>query len=578
MNLRNKKTHKQQAMIKHILLPVLAALFITSCKVNDGREADLIVTNAHVITVNPDKTLVEAFAVKDEKIIAIGTAKEIKKYKGDSTRVVDAQGKTIVPGFYDAHLHPRFIYPEHHMLGTVDLTPPRVSSMEDLIGLLKEKAAVTPKGQWVTGSRYSDIKIGRHPGCEDLDKVSTEHPVMVRHSSGHVSACNSYALKMAGINKNTPDPAGGAFDRFKNGEPNGVLREGAGWLVRQAGPGMPEASEEEQLQAFLLCFENFVAKGITSVGDAGVGPDKMEMYQKAYHAGQPVRVNAMINARYLAQAKTMISDTAIPQTSLCAKTIKLFHGNSLSGRTCWLKEPYDMINPETGKKDYFGIPPGRSQQELDSIILAIHLAGFQAAVHSNGDREIPMVLLAFERALEEKPMSNHRHRIEHCSVVNDSILQVIKNNDVVLATHSYVYEHGDKMEAYGEARWDMMHANKTALDMGIPVAGNSDYGVSAADPLLRIQSMVTRKHVDGKVYGAKQKISVEEALKVWTLGSAYSFFEESIKGSITPGKLADFVILSEDPTKVDPETIKDIEVEATFIGGKEVYKKNSVPL
>ncbi len=553
-----------------VLCPLAVLLIIGSCAPS-GEKADLVVKNALVITVDSAKQAAEAFAIKDGKFLAVGSDSEIDKYIGDSTELIDASGKTIVPGFYDSHMHPRYIYPEMHVLGTVDLSPPRISSMEELVKIMSEKADSTPKGMWVKGSRYSDIKLGKHPTRHDLDKISTEHPVFIRHSSGHVSACNSYALKMANVGENTEDPAGGAFDRDDMGKPNGILREKAAYIIYKAGPEMPEATEEEKLEAFLKCFDNFTAKGITSIGDAWVDPETIEMYRKAYHNGQVVRVNMMISNKFFDEAKKLEPDPTIPEEFLKANTIKLFHGNSLSGRTCWLNEPYDMINPKTGKKDYYGIPPARSQESLDSIILAIHKAGFQAAIHSNGDREIPMVLEAIEKAINQIPNKDHRHRIEHCSVVNDSILKKIKELGVVMATHSYVYEHGDKMEAYGEARWDMMHANKTAFDMGIALAGNSDYGVSAADPLLRIQSMVTRRHMDGKVYGPEQKVSVEEALQIWTMGSAYSFFEEDIKGSITKGKLADFVILSDDPRTVEENKIKDIQVMATYIDGNKVY-------
>ena len=184
-----------------------------------------------------------------------------------------------------------------------------------------------------------------------------------------------------------------------------------------------------------------------------------------------------------------------------------------------------------------------------------------------------MVLDALERALDRRPREDHRHRIEHASIVNPTILRRVKELGVVLALHSYIYEHGDKMEAYGAARWKMMHANRSALDLGIPVAGNSDYGVSGADPMLRIQSMVTRASAEGKVYGAEQRISVEEAIGVWTLGGAYSTFDEKVKGSIEADKLADFVILSADPTRVAAATIKDIAVDMTFIDGKVAYAR-----
>lgn len=554
------------------LFALISLFAIISC--NNTEKATIIIKNANILTMDSTLLSAKAFAINKGLFIAVGSNKSIEKYIGDSTQVIDMQGKTIVPGFYDAHMHPRLIFPELHPRGVVNLAPPSVESMDELISALRKKAEVTPEGYWVTGARYSDIKVGRHPTATDLDKVSTTHPVFIRHSSGHVSACNSYALKMAGINKNTPDPAGGKFDRDAKGIPNGVLREGAAHIIHKAGPTLYKLSEQEEVDAFIRCFNNFLAKGITSIGDAGVSPGKYELYKKAFYAGQPVRVNAMMHYRYYDSLANLKTDSTIPETNLRCKTVKLFHGNSLSGRTCWLNEPYDMVNPETGKKDYYGIAPGRSQQTLDSIVARVHNAGLQIAVHSNGDREIPMVLQAIEKALKVAPNINHRHRIEHCSVVNDSILRTIKQLGVVIATHSYVYEHGDKMEAYGEKRWNMMHANKSAIEMGIPVAGNSDYSVSAADPMMRIQSMVTRKHIDGKVYGPKQKITVNQALYVWTMGSAYSFFEEDLKGSISPGKLADFIVLSEDPNVVKPETIKDIIVEKTFIGGHQVYARS----
>jgi hypothetical protein len=186
-----------------------------------------------------------------------------------------------------------------------------------------------------------------------------------------------------------------------------------------------------------------------------------------------------------------------------------------------------------------------------------------------------MLLEAFEKALTRLPRPDHRHRIEHASVASPDILEKVKELGLVLVLHSYVYEHGDKMEEFGADRWGMMHANRSALDMGIPVAGNSDYGVSAAIPLLRIQSMVTRTSAEGKVYGPEQKISPEEAIRVWTMGSAFSVFEEEVKGSIEAGKLADFVILSADPTAVPVDEIKDIVVDTTVVGGKVVYDGNS---
>ena len=245
--------------------------------------------------------------------------------------------------------------------------------------------------------------------------------------------------------------------------------------------------------------------------------------------------------------------------------IKLFHGNSLSGQTCWVTEPY------AGRPDYFGVPPARTQVQLDDLVLRLHRAGLQVCIHSNGDREIAMVLTAIERAQAAHPRPDARHRIEHCSIVDATLIARIKAAGVVPVPHAYLWEHGDKHEAYGAARWEWMHAARAFLDAGIPVASHSDAPVAEADALLRIQDLVTRRSAEGKVYGASQRISPTQALRIWTLGGAYATFEESQKGSITVGKFADFVVLGADPLAAPPDTIKDIAVELTVVGGRIVH-------
>ncbi len=535
--------------------------------------ADLAVISANIITVDERIPRAEALAVRGGKFVAVGSTAEVRSLIGPNTRIVDADGSTVVPGFIDAHMHPEPTYPVTSRLGKVDLSPGNVQTVQDVVAALREKAAITPEGVWVIGARYQDTKLGRHPSRRDLDQASSVHPIFITHSSGHVSAVNSLALETAGIDSSTPDPPGGGFERDDTGRLTGVVWENAIQPILELGPPLPEATSDERTRGLLRTFEAFLSKGITSVVDAGSGPAAFKAYQDAAEQGQAVRVSIMFELRHLPELRALGLRTGFGDDHLRIGAIKSFHGNSLSGRTCWLYEPYEIANPATGERDYYGIPPGRSQAELDAMILEIHEAGFQVAVHSNGDREIDMVLDALERALEHRPRQNHRHRIEHASIVNAGILRRVKELDVVLALHSYVYEHGDKMEAYGAARWNMMHANRSALELGIPVAGNSDYGVSAADPMLRIQSMVTRASAQGKVYGAAQKISVEDALRVWTIGGAYSTFDEKIKGSIGIGKLADFVVLSDDPTSVPPAAIKEIVVDMTFIDGKLQYKR-----
>jgi len=421
--------------------------------------------------------------------------------------------------------------------------------------------------------RYEDTKLSRHPTRTDLDQASTAHPIYLSHSSGHVGVANSFVLEAAGVTRDTPDPPGGAFDRDADGAPNGVCREVACGRLRRAVPATP-ITKQDEVDGMRRALHQFAADGITTVVDAGGSPEKLRLYQEAVGPGSPVRVVVMVLSRYLETLRAGGIGAGFGDDWVKVGPIKAHHGNSLSGRTAWLFEPYDMVNPVTGERDYYGIPPDQTQSELDSLIFTIHEAGFQVAVHSNGDREITMLLEAFEKALARLPRPDHRHRIEHSSVMTPSLLQKVKELDLGLALHSYVYEHGDKMEAFGADRWGMMHPNRTALDMGIPVAGNSDYGVSAAIPMLRIQSLVTRTSAEGKVYGPEQRISPEEAIRVWTMGSAYSVFEEDIKGSIEVGKLADCVVLSSDPTAVPVDEIKDITVRMTVVGGRIVYEGN----
>jgi predicted amidohydrolase YtcJ len=526
--------------------------------------ADLVVSNAQVLTVDTRRPAVEAFAVRGGRFVAVGSEREVATLIGPATKVMDFSGKTIVPGFIDAHLHPRPVYAEDSPWAEVDCGPGKVRNLEEMIAALKRKADKTRSGQWVLGGHYEETKLGREPTRWDLDRASTNHPILIRHVSGHQSVCNSLALELAGVTRETRDPAGGRFVRGADGELTGLLQQGASGVVRSAGPRVPQPPQAEAMAGYRECIRQYLSRGLTSVGVAGGSPAVARQLGNARGDDLPLRFYMMLGPSFL-DAAVQRKATTRPEDGVRFGAIKVFHGASLSAQTCWLSQPYE------GRPNYFGLPPARSQAALDQLILSIHEAGLQAAVHANGDREIAMVVTAFERALARQPRADHRHRIEHCSVVTPELLERIRKAGLVAVPHSYIWEHGDKMEGYGRARWDWMHAARSMLDLGIPVAGHSDSPVSAADPLLRIQDMVTRTSAEGKVYGAKQRITAAEALRAWTLGGAYAMFAEKHQGSIEPGKLADFVVLSADPTREKPERIKDIRVEATFIGGNQAW-------
>jgi predicted amidohydrolase YtcJ len=541
---------------------------------NAAWAANTLVLNANVITVDKDHPTAQAFAFENGHFIAVGTNDEILKLKTSSTVIIDLKGGTVTPGFNDVHLHPQAIFDENSPYYRVWLGSDRVKTMSDLIAALRRKAAITPTGKLINGYGYNDLLLGRHPNRHDLDQVSTTQPVTITHGSGHITVVNSFVLNEAGITKDTPEPAGGALDRDPDGTPNGVIRESARALLShgQANPGSyhrMEMPHDQEVQGYLNCFRQYSARGITSAGIAGGSPPSFRLMQEVRDLRNPVRVGFMFSAGSFDELQSAGIQRGLGDDRLRITALKTFQGNSLSGRTAWLSQPY------SNQPGYFGIAPARSQDQLDADYQKWWDAGWQVATHSNGDREIDMVLTAIERADAKNPRPNALWRIEHASVMNPALMDRAKKDGVILVFHSYMWEYGKILDSYGPERLSMMHAYRTAIDMGIPVAGHSDSPVSAAYPLRRIQDMVTRKDSSGVVHGGNQTISVDEAIKAWTLDGAYATFEENIKGSITPGKLADFVVFEKDPRKVPPDTIQDIVIEATYLGGEKVYSAST---
>ena len=545
----------------------LLLLVASGCAENASTTADSVVINANLLTLDSNNTIASAMAVKNGNIVYVGDDVGAKAFIGNTTQVLQAHGKTIIPGFNDAHAHPVAPLP-----GSIYIGQDEYASTKQVILALKELAAKTPAGQWVIGWGYDDIKLGGHPQRLQLDSVSNQHPVLIIHASHHLASANSLAYLGAGITAATLDPAGGSFARDSNGFPSGVCHEkmACEQLYSQTYP-KPDRGGVSGVQSTLnKRFQAWYQLGITSISDAHAPPELWFVYEVAAFNDEPMRVNIMIDDEYLLTAKFIRGlRNVLGSSNLKTQTIKLVHGNSLSGHTAWLNEPY------ANRPDYYGIPPARSQQELNQIVDEIHQAGFQLAIHSNGDREIEMVLTAIEQALAKHPRTDHRHRIEHASVVTNKILNKVKRLGVVLALHSYVFEHGDKMKAYGKGRYSMMHANKSALEMGIPVAGNSDYPVSRPNPMVRLRSLTTRRGMNGEIYGESQKLTPLQALATYTRGGAYASFEEHLKGTLEVGKYADYVMLSDNPLLVEAERLTDIKVLRTVIGGNTVYQRKS---
>ncbi|MBW1684682.1 MAG: amidohydrolase [Deltaproteobacteria bacterium] len=554
-----------------LVLGAVVVLCIGCFSADSRTDATLVVRNANVITVDANAPEATAFAVDGDRFVRVGGESEVLELAGDAARVIDLGGRTVTPGFNDAHLHPVAIPPKAVYVG------PPIVTVDGIVERLREAAAEAPVGSWILGWGYEDVDLGRHLDRHDLDAVSEDRPVMVIHGSLHVFAVNSRALVTAGVSAETPEPGGGGrFFRGEDGEPTGLLTERPALeaLFNEEQPSWrPRSLGDAQMQLRERLAQLY-AEGVTSIGDALVPPELALVYWLLALRGEPMRASLMIQSESLTFAKWLPRLDAVlglfgyrpfDNERLRARTVKVFHGLSVSAHTARLYEPYAK------PPGYRGLEPQRSQAELEALLREIHEAGLQMAVHSNGDYEIDMVLDAIEALLEDAPREDHRHRIEHGTVATAPILARMKALDLVLAPHSYVYENGRRLEDFGEWRFEHLIPNGAAYALGIPVAGNSDYPVSSSNPMLRIQSLVTRESRYGKVYGPSQRLTVDQALHSFTMGGAFATFEEDQKGSISPGKLADFVVLSSDPRTAPPHEIRNIRVLCTFIGGDLVY-------
>jgi len=536
----------------------------------EGPAADLVVFNAKVYTVDPRAPRAEAFAVKANRFLAIGTTAEMKALIGRGTQTLDAKRMTIVPGFIDCHNHA----PGEILLYNVLVGNPFVVefvTIDSIVAKLREKAQTTAPGTWVEGYFFDDTKVkdGRLLNVHDLDRVSKDLPVVVQHRGGHTSFYNSKALEMADVNRETPNPVGGTFDRDETGALNGRVTDKARSVFERVGKreAFTDAQKEQRSRDGLAHIsKQFVRYGVASVHHEGGDLFALQqvrargdlLHRVSYEANEKV-LEAMISGGI----ESGYGDEWIRFGATSEHTVD----GSFSERTMALSTPYPGVVPA-----YKGNVT-ETQDELNAWIERVHRSGIQVNCHANGDVAIAMVLTAFERAQKIFPRADARPKITHCTLINDGLIERMKLLGCVPAAFTtYAYYNSDKFQYYGEEMMKHCMAYRSFLDAGIVAAAGSDFSPGPFDPRMAIQGMVTRTGWDGKTWGANQRISIEEALRVNTLNGAYNSHEEAIKGSITAGKLADFVILSEDLFTVDVGKIKDIEIVRTVVGGSTVYK------
>ena len=526
-------------------------------------EPDLILYNANILTVDAAQPRAQAVAIAGGRFFAVGSNDDVRRLAKAGTRQVDIGGKTVVPGFIDAHTHPSYAGIRHLRWVDCDLR-----SIADIQKAIRERAAKTPAGDWVIGFKYDDTKTkeGRKLTRDDLDAAAPAHPVFIEHRGGHTAYVNSLALRRTEVSDATADPAGGKFDRDPNtGHLTGGLRENATVPFRKLIP--TTFTRDEMRQGVKLIAQMMVRTGVTSVHDAEAAPEDLLAYQDAREAGElSFRVYCLMQHQFLDRMTAAGVRTGLGDDWLRVGAVKLVCDGSISERTARLTQPY------VGRPNDYGILVS-SEEELYANARKAHEAGWQIGTHANGDAAIDIMLRIYERLQREMPRKDPRYRLEHCTVVNPALIGRIRALGAIPTPFStYVYYHGEKMREYGAERLDWMFAVRSFLDAGIRVTQASDYPPGPFEPMMALQSEVTRTDSHGNVWGARQRVTVEEALRVGTLNGAYASFEEDRKGSITAGKLADLVVLGRDPLKVDPMTLIEIPVERTMAGGRWVYE------
>jgi predicted amidohydrolase YtcJ len=531
-----------------------------------GLSADLVLLNGRVVTVDAEGTIAEAVAVKGSLIVAVGSDEEVSQTMGDETKVVDLEGRTILPGLIDSHMHPGS-YGVFWVRGV--RCGPDIESMNELLERIREKADTTLEGRWILGYALDDVRLGRYPSRAELDGVTPVNPLYIQRRDGHIGVANSLALGAASIEKGTPDPPHGKIDRDEGGEPTGVLRESAKDLVARM---FPPYTEEEYVEGLRHVFDEFVSLGLTTIHASMTGSTEFRAMQRLRRGGESKlrvcvhasgREDGMLEALIAAGIQTPFGDDWLKITEL-----EWVFDTSTSGRTAAYYRPY------VGEPDNYGILL-YDQEDITDRVKRAHEAGIRIGLDGIGDRGIDRALDAIEAALKEKPREDHRHRIEHCCYVTPPIQRRLKELGVIDASaNGFLHDLGDAYKANrGEEEMRWMWPHRTLIDQGIPAPAHSDCPVCSPNPWLGIYGLVTRKTSGGDVLFAGEGITPLEAIRAYTIDGAYAAWEENTKGSIEPGKLADLVIVDRDPLTISPDNLRDVETVMTVIDGKIVYER-----
>ena len=489
----------------------------------------------------------QAVAVQGERIVAVGSDADIRSSTGSQAEAIDCHGRALLPGFIDAHCH---VLAYAASLLALDCSPDAVSSIADVQAALRRQASVTPAGRWIRAVGYSetDLAEGRHPTRWDLDLAVPDHPVRLIHRSGHACVLNSLALRLCGIGMESEEPPGGCMERDPvSGEPSGLLLE-MNELVDRA---VPPLSREELAEGMRLASQGFLAAGITSVVDASHtnGPPEWELLRRMRQEGHLLpRLTAMVG---------------FEQREAAAGWREKEGGDGLlelGAVKIVIKELGEDIYPE--------------EDALAEMVCQAHAQGWQVAIHAVEERAVAAAAGALARALAEAPRQNHRHRIEHCAVCPPPLVERIATTGLMVVTQpSFLYYNGDRyLRQVSAQRQPYLYPLRSLLRAGVRLAAGSDCPVVRPEVVPGLYGAVARRSKGGRPLGGEESISVEQALGLYTTAAAYASFAEEERGSIAPGRLADLVVLSGDPTACPSGELPALRPQMTVVGGQVAWR------
>ncbi len=528
---------------------------LSNSKVRNIVLADLVLLDAKIITMNPKQPTADAVAVKNKKIFIVGSIEDISKTIGKNTKIIRLNGKTVIPGIIDTHIH---VADFGRILSWLNLET--IASIRELQNCLSQRAKATSRGKWIIGRGWDEANFAekRLLTHSDLDAVSADNPVVLYHSSGQTCVINSKAAELADIAKQSKN----GIERNQAGEFTGLLRNEATNLVWNI---IPQPDEQEMFESSILALQQIAQAGITSIHWLPLCPDEIKVIHALNQKNKlPIRINVIAPANLFDEIHKTALEVNSKGGMLKFGGFELFADGYLASRSAALFKPYDDCQGETGQLLC-------SQENMTLTAEKITAAGFQLVIHAVGDKAVDAALNVIEKATVNDAEKNLRCRVEQAAVLTEKLVERMKKLEVTVSVQPRViaseFSIWSAINHLGAERAGLLFPLKTLFDAGILVAGGSDCPMEPLNPLLGIQEAVTREPF------AEERLSVEEALRIYTVNAAYISCEENVKGSIEVGKLADFTVLSEDLLIAEPYRISRITVEMSILGGQVIFSK-----